>query len=447
MHGAPHWAGLLHCSCSASARRSGRRLQQVRAALCPPVESATLSQDDTVATAGAMSPRHDQGGGVGLPLARLDASGALLEESIVELQAAMASAAVRLDFRVAAQLKTMLDVLGPPDSSLDLEYFTSGDPDEAADLLLEHGFVVLPNQISPQDLNRMRSAYEVVEASTRHAFDLLWAEGAEPRRDLGKSYKFPLQLDTSTAYHPLISPPLLIEVLHRVLGQPPVVSELNEGLGGFVIPTSDGTPFDEAGYISWHRDRLTHYAGWPFPEARSIKASCYLYDVGPDSAPLTLVPGSHRLPNPPQRTLDGLPFQGGRGHYYKPFDPSPPRPEHLPRGVDENGLPRWIADPANDLPQLAMVRLHTVVIIYAFRSRMSFKNVVPSLLIAAQPNCVQCTVQAGSMVLWDNATWHTGLTIIHPDYSVFECAFANENSSTCRPSLFHACSNGQYQWT
>jgi hypothetical protein len=131
-----------------------------------------------------------------------------------------------------------------------------------------------------------------------------------------------------------------------VLGRPAVVSGLNEGLGGFVIPAADGrTPHEEAGYISWHRDRLTHYAGWPYPEARSVKASVYLHDVPADGAPLTVVPGSHRLPNPPQRTLDGI-FVGGRGHYHKPFEPSPPRPAHLPRGTHPGGAPRWVADPA-----------------------------------------------------------------------------------------------------
>ena len=330
------------------------RLQRVHSALCP-VKSATDKTGDWLR----------QGGGVGLPFAKQDSTGALTKASIIELEAAMASAAARQDFRVAAQLKTMLEVLGPrlDERSLNIGYYTTADPDIAADLLLEHGFVVLPNLVSSSDLNRMRCAYDAVAASTRHAFESLWAKGAEPRRDLGKNYKFSLLLEASTVYHPLLDPPLLIEVLHRVLGQPPVVAELNEGLGGFVIPTADGrTQFEEAGYISWHRDRLSHYAGWPFPEARSIKASCYLYDVGHDSAPLTVVPGSHRLPNPPQRTLDGLPFQGGRGHYHKPFDPSPPRPAHLPRGVDEQGLPRWIADPATDLNQLAMVSVRTMPI-------------------------------------------------------------------------------------
>ena len=225
--------------------RQRGRLERLHAAVCP--NDAAVHSDDNLL---------QQGGGVGLPHARQDVSGALTAESIRGLEAAMASAAARQDFRVAALLKTMLDVLGPrtDHSSLDLQCYTSTQPDEAADLLLEHGFVVLPNVISPQDLSQMRTAYEAVAASHRQAFDALWTRGAEPRRDLGKSYKFPLQLDKSTTYHPLLAPPLLIEVLHRALGQPPVVSSLNEGLGGFVIPAADGhTP--EPGYISWHRDR------------------------------------------------------------------------------------------------------------------------------------------------------------------------------------------------
>ena len=76
-------------------------------------------------------PRTCQADGAGLPLARQDASsGALTAASIGELQAAMASAAACEDFRVAAQLKTMLDVLGPRTADelrTDLEQYTSAD--------------------------------------------------------------------------------------------------------------------------------------------------------------------------------------------------------------------------------------------------------------------------------------------------------------------------------
>jgi ectoine hydroxylase-related dioxygenase (phytanoyl-CoA dioxygenase family) len=43
-----------------------------------------------------------------------------------------------------------------------------------------------------------------------------------------------------------------------------------------------------------------------------------------------------------------------------------------------------------------------------------------------QPNCVQCTVKAGDMVIFDNAIWHTGLTLTltiprwHVDFQSFQ---------------------------
>jgi hypothetical protein len=336
-----------------------------------------------VPTAGPLLLELEQGAGVGLPLARQDSSGRLTRGSIAELEALMARAAAQHNFRVATQLQCMMHVLGPAGSSSNpqdnLARYTSSTADEAADLLLEHGFVLLPNVVGATELGRMRSAYESVADGYRRGFEELWTAGLEPRRDMGKNFKFPMfeAGGGHPAFYPLLDPPLLLQVVHRVTGRFPVVSALNEGLGGFVIPANDGrTPHEEAGYISWHRDQLTHYAGWPFPSARSIKASCYLYDVDENGAPLTVVPGSHRLPNPPQRTLEGV-FQGGRGHYIKPDDVTSPQAAHLPRGVHPDGLPRWIADASTDLPSLAM------------------------------PNAVQCTVPAGTMVVWDNNVWHT----------------------------------------
>ena len=322
----------------------------------------------------------DQGGGVGLPLVRQDSCGRMTRSSTDELKALMEQAAAQQNFRLAAQLKCTLDVLGPDsDTPLDLARYTSADPDEAADLLLEHGFVLLPNVVGAAELAHMRAAYESEADDYRRRFEMLWTVGREPRRDMGKNWKFPMfEADGGNhAYYPLVDPPLLLQVVHRVIGHFPVVSALNEGLGGFVIPANDGrTPHEEQGYISWHRDQLTHYAGWPFPAARSIKASCYLYDVDASGAPLTVVPGSHRLPNPPQHTLAGV-FQGGRGHYVKPDDNTAPQAAYLPRGRHPDGLSRWIADASKDLPSLAM------------------------------PNCIQCTVPAGWMVVWDNNLYHT----------------------------------------
>ena len=143
------------------------------------------------------------------------------------------------------------------------------------------------------------------------------------------------------------------------------------------------------------------YNAWPFPYARVLKASIYLYDVPLDGAPLTLVPGSHRLPNAPQQTLDRA-WQGGRGHNrkvppnvatpYGSYDTDTDGEAHYtsffnpgagaeqPRGYrEEDGAPLWVADPAVDLPSAAM------------------------------PNCVPCAVPAGWCVLFDTCCWHVAL--------------------------------------
>ena len=113
-----------------------------------------------------------------------------------------------------------------------------------------------------------------------------------------------------------------------------------------------------------------------YPSNRQIKVSTFLYDVPIDGGALTLVPGSHRLPNAPQQTLERS-FCGGRGHYHKPQ--SPTRPATIPQGYNDDGSPAWIGEPGRDLPSVAM------------------------------PNCVQCAVRAGSAVAFDISCWHVAV--------------------------------------
>ena len=113
-----------------------------------------------------------------------------------------------------------------------------------------------------------------------------------------------------------------------------------------------------------------------YPSNRQIKVSTFLYDVPIDGGALTLVPGSHRMPNAPQQTLERS-FCGGRGHYHKPQ--SPTRPATIPQGYNDDGSPAWIGEPGRDLPSVAM------------------------------PNCVQCAVQAGSAVAFDISCWHVAV--------------------------------------
>jgi ectoine hydroxylase-related dioxygenase (phytanoyl-CoA dioxygenase family) len=258
---------------------------------------------------------------VELPLLHQDAAtGLLTAQSVLELHTLTAAAASRRDFRTAAHLQTMLDVLGGGRPPLPLSAFTAEDPDRAADIFLEHGFCVLPRVVSELELARMRATYETDAAELRASFEHEWAKaesisaGAHSdrpiRADLGKYYSFSTQ---GPAFVPLLDPTLLQQVMHRVLGQPVLAS----AAGGRVVPVADSaTAHATDGYISWHRDISggLGYDCWPFPHSRSVKTSVFLYDVPEDGAPLTILPGSHRLPNAPQQTLAAT-FRGGRGHY------------------------------------------------------------------------------------------------------------------------------------
>lgn len=190
-----------------------------------------------------------QGGPVGYPLARQDGSGQLTAESVAQLTDQMDAAARCGDFRTAANLQTMLKVLGPKSAPVPLANFTSSDADTAADILLEHGFCVLPNLISRDDLERMRAAYQKI-SEAGFPEERAWEEGSE-RKDLGKYFSFDMFSEErgDPAFYALADPPLLMNVVHRVLGRRVPF----QGSGGRVLPVADHEEHAHTGYISWHR--------------------------------------------------------------------------------------------------------------------------------------------------------------------------------------------------
>lgn len=281
-----------------------RRLRALAAHVVRPHAVAAVEQEVADDRGTALA----QGGAVGFPLARQDGRGQLTSESVAELTELMAAAAGRLDFRTAANLQTMLKVLGPQEAPAPLSSFTSADADSAADIFLEHGFCVLPSLISDADLQRMRGAFE---AATADGFteEAQWAAGTE-RKDLGKYFSFDMFSEKAgdpAAFYALADPPLLMSVIHRVLGRPVPF----QGSGGRFLPVAEDEVHSETGYISWHRDisNGVAYDKWPYPFGRSIKVSTFLYDVPEDGGCLTFVPGSHRLPNAPQQTLVSAPHK------------------------------------------------------------------------------------------------------------------------------------------
>eukprot|EP01051_Picozoa_sp_SAG22_P000361 SAG22_NODE_8_length_37215_cov_120.960351_29_plen_359_part_00 len=249
-----------------AARRRLRAVYVACAAAAAPAAAPAAEAPADIATdlAGSSDPSSAaaalrQGGPLGLPLARQDRRGQLTPDSVAELAGAMSAAAARLDFRAAAALKQTLDVLGPkPGGPPPLSAFTSDDPDKAADIFFEHGFCVLPAAIAPGDVLKMRAAYEQVAAASRQADAESWAAGAD-RKDLGRFYGFPMfepDGGRDPAFYALLDPPLLMQLLHRALGRPALVS----GGGGRVVPVSDSEAHATDGYISWHR-----VSGCPWP--------------------------------------------------------------------------------------------------------------------------------------------------------------------------------------
>ena len=150
--------------------------------------------------------------------------------------------------------------LQPKPAATPLAAFTSADADTAADILLEHGFCVLPDLISADDLQRMRGAFEAATADGGFGEEAQWAAGTE-RKDLGKYFSFDMFSEKSDpAFYALADPPLLMNVIHRALGRPapfqvcnfPRVSSFfvsvwlsfarlfaRQGSGGRVLPVVD----------------------------------------------------------------------------------------------------------------------------------------------------------------------------------------------------------------
>ena len=106
------------------------------------------------------------------------------------------------------------------------------------------------------------------------------------------------------------------------------------------------------GYCVWHQD-VPPPDRWPRPKQRYVKTFTNLWAVPCNGGESGLVPGSHRLPEGPERTLQCR-FRSGRNVGYDIYDET-------------------------CLPQNAM------------------------------PNNVRFPVEAGTMVIFDNAIWHTSM--------------------------------------
>jgi ectoine hydroxylase-related dioxygenase (phytanoyl-CoA dioxygenase family) len=89
-----------------------------------------------------------------------------------------------------------------------------------------------------------------------------------------------------------------LEVLSRILVGPEdydyhfYMGELRiSGAGPSIYPPDA----DGAGYTYWHRDHPQPHR-WPISRSRDVKMFVNVFDVPENGGPLSVVPGSHRLP-------------------------------------------------------------------------------------------------------------------------------------------------------
>jgi hypothetical protein len=134
--------------------------------------------------------------GAGAPLLQ-DAGGVVLPQELARLAAEQAEAVAAEDYRTAAAVKSIIDVVTPRPTPLPkplADYmvapsFGEADVRAAADFFLEHGFCVVPGIVSPATLERVRGGWPAAEADARALWEaraavsrgrwgLSWASGA-----------------------------------------------------------------------------------------------------------------------------------------------------------------------------------------------------------------------------------------------------------------------------
>ena len=297
-----------------------------------------------------------------------DEQGAVLLSQLALLEHQKAGAAAAEDYRTAAALQAMLEVLAPRPTPLPQSlssYVTAAHGETevraAADFFLENGFCVVPGRVAEPTLGRVRANWMAAEdaaraewetkaAVSRGRWGLSWASGAPSGYrtffDLGDLTSNPSSgggggvaasphWDLACALVEVAAHPGMIQTAAAVLGSGAHCGGIPSGR---VVPPEDevpgpvpGTKGGDGGYTSWHRDSPPP-DGWPTPHSRRVKAFCSFWDTTADGGATAVVPKSHRTPAGPKDTL-ARKFTGG-GFVHSP------RPEDgLPMAAMPNNVP------------------------------------------------------------------------------------------------------------
>ena len=320
----------------------------------------------------------------------VDARGAVLAEELAMLRQRESEAAASRNYAAATLLRDLHGVVGPK-PALTLEDCTPDTLEQQFAFFLENGFCVIPRVLEGEALERARAAWLRREAVARRKYEeeralappltaeeRLEAERRNPQSLFNSDGRPVTRADGSAVGHgayrtffdtdhlaeeddvfvELIDSPKAVPLLSMVVGngglQKGETYDRNygtvrlRGISGRVVPPEGNSD----GYCVWHQD-VPPPDRWPRPKQRYVKTFTNLWAVPFNGGESGLVPGSHRLPEGPEQTLH-VRFRSGRNVGYNVYD-------------------------EKCLPQSAM------------------------------PNHVRFPVDAGTMVIFDNAIWHTSM--------------------------------------
>ena len=151
-------------------------------------------------------------------------------------------------------------------------------------------------------------------------------ERTEKRR-LTAALLSPTGTEDDDVFIDLIDSPKLTQLLSQIVGNGGLEEGEVAGGGGtarfFLISGRVVPPGGNAhGYVQWHKD-TPRPEQWPRPSQRYVKAFTYIFDCQLSGGESGLVPGSHRLPDGPEQTLD-VHYRSGRSvgfdDYDQPYD-------------------------------------------------------------------------------------------------------------------------------
>lgn len=156
--------------------------------------------------------------------------------------------------------------------------------DDQVEFYREHGYIMVPDVFSAAELDELnRVTDDYVEASRRVSrSDAVFDIGPGHTAEAPKLRRIKDPVDQDPTYAAAMRSEKLISVLNRLIG--PAIRFDHAKLN--IKPVGGGAAID------WHQD----WAFYPHTNDDLLAVGVFLGDVGPESGPLQVIPGSHRGP-------------------------------------------------------------------------------------------------------------------------------------------------------